>query len=152
MLVLWITLIIAFYRYKKHAGLSNVLLLEDIYSFLHSHLFGPPIYILLFLLRPLFFFPATGLIFLAGALYGTGKGFLFTMIGMALSAQMSYWVGRFFTHQRGHTLDIPDDTVLNTGKNAHVLDAAITMVITRLIFLHFDITNYVAGAKKVNPW
>ena len=70
---------------------------------------------------------------------------------MGISAQISYWIGRFFMHKKhDHTLDIPDDNAMNRGKNTHVIDAALTMMITRLIFLHFDITNYVAGAKKVN--
>ena len=74
------------------------------------------------------------------------------MLGMSISAQMSYWIGRFFTHQKDSSLDIPGDVVLNSGDNRSIHDATVTMLITRLIFLHYDITNYVAGAKKVNGW
>jgi len=150
MLFFWIVCIVLFQRYKKHTGTNNIGILEDLYSFLQTHTYWSLLYIWAFLIRPILFFPASGLIFLSGALYGIWRGFFYTFLGMNLSAQISYWVGRFFTHKKNtHALDIPESGLTYDHQKSWS-DAALTMMTTRLIFLHFDITNYVAGAKKVH--
>ena len=63
-LALWIVLLLLFFRYKRHAGVDNIMLLDHVYVFLDTQVFGPLISVFLFLIRPLFFFPASGLVFL----------------------------------------------------------------------------------------
>ena len=152
MIVFWTFCLVAFYRYKKHAGINNVGVLEDVYNFLSHHTYGLALYMLIFLIRPVLFFPASGIIFLSGILYWVGGGFFYTFLGMNLSAGISYWIGRFLTHKKHtHDLDIPESWIDTTHQKSW-FDAGLTMMMTRLIFLHFDITNYVAGAKKVQWW
>lgn len=47
-------------------------------------------------------------------------------------------------------MDIPKIPEIQLSNHrSNFWDATMTMIIARLLFLHFDITNYVAGVKKV---
>jgi uncharacterized membrane protein YdjX (TVP38/TMEM64 family) len=108
---------------------------------------GPLLYILLYTLRPLLFFPATILTLLGGFLFGP-IGILYTILGSNASAMVAYALGRYFGKD---ALDSNDKTgVIQAYTYRMRANSFETVLIMRLIFLPYDLVNYAAGFLKIN--
>lgn len=143
-LIFWSILIYQFQHYRISNNLSYGDLLFSLYEFFTMSMWGPLIYIVLYAVRPLIFFPATLLTALSGALFGLWWGVIYTIIGANLSANLAYWVGRFF----GSDLRLEDSFL---GKYVKWLRSRPfeSVLFMRLFFVPFDLANYGAGILKV---
>lgn len=109
---------------------------------------GPLIYILIYIIRPLIFFPATLLTAISGALFGSVGGIVFTIVGENLSANFTYLLGRYFLQ------DLSRQT-MSRNRLIHLLDCKfrdhgfISVLIMRLIYMPFDLIGFMAGACNV---
>lgn len=141
----WIILIIlAVYGYI-HFDLSS----DNIESFITQTGFvAPLVYIVLYSIRPLVFFPGTILTAISGVLFGPLAGILYTLIGANLSANLSFIVGRFVAKDwvEQQKSQYP---VLKRFQDDLKKHGFVTVLIMRLIFLPFDIVSYVAGASPI---
>jgi len=108
---------------------------------------GPILYILVYWLRPLIFFPATILTVLGGFLFGPW-GILYTIIGANGSALVAYLVGRFFG-QGILTDDTGSDSVVQRYATRMRDNSFETVLVMRLIFLPYDLVNYAAGFLRI---
>ncbi len=146
-LLFWLIVIVGYYGYIR----SNNLTIEDsiyrIANLLTNSLYGPLLYIILYAIRPLVFFPATVLTLLGGFLFGP-IGIIYTIIGSNMSAMVAYSVGFYF-----------GKGVLNKDEDANVIqkytqrmreNSFETVLIMRLIFLPYDLVNYASGFLKIN--
>ena len=140
---LWMSLIWAFFSYKKMTWLSDLAIAKLIYQFLSTNMYGPILYICIYAVRPIVLFPATLMTLLSGVLFGPVWGFAYTMIGENMSANIAYSIGRFFWKEK------PGKTIA-LKKEDHVFSAFITILITRFAFFPFDIVNYSSWLFRVN--
>ena len=120
-------------------------MLLNLIDFFTSTLWGPVIYMILYAVRPLVLFPATLLTALSGALFGFWLGVLYTVIGENASANLAYWIGRFF----GKDLQLEDSIVGNFVEGLRKRSFE-TVLLMRLFYVPFDLTNYGAGIVKAN--
>lgn len=143
-LIFWGTLIYWFQQYKISNNLSYQDVAFDLLDFFTATMYGPLVYILLYAIRPLIFFPATLLTALSGALFGFWWGVLFTVFGENASANFAYWIGRFF----GKDLNL-EDSVFGNWVEALRKRPFESVLFMRLFYFPFDLTNYGSGILKI---
>lgn len=138
--VFWLSLFVAFQWYRVGNDLSYQDVLFQLLDFLQMTAWGPIIYILAYAVRPLIFFPATLMTALSGALFGPVLGIVYTIIGENASANLAYWVGRFF----GKDLKL-ENTIIGNWITTLRENTFGTILFMRLAYFPFDLTNYAAG-------
>jgi len=141
--IFWVALIYAFQYYRVSNDLSYRDVLFQLLHFFTSTLWGPVVYMFLYAVRPLILFPATLLTALSGALFGFWWGVLYTIIGENASANFAYWIGRFF----GKDLRL-EDSVIGKWVESLRKNSFETVLLMRLFYVPFDLTNYGAGIVK----
>ncbi len=144
----WLIALTGYVIYTKGQNLSPLGTLRELISFMSKSSLGPLIFIGLYILRPLFLFSAGLLSIASGVLFGPFWGVIYTVIGSNLGASLAYLIGRFF----GDGLVNLKET--DTGLGSYVKrlrqNSFETVFIMRLIFLPYDLVNYLAGFLKVN--
>ncbi|MEM9336862.1 MAG: FAD-dependent oxidoreductase [Patescibacteria group bacterium] len=143
-LFFWGILIYAFQDYRISNDLSYQDVLFQLLDFFTSTVYGPLIYMVLYALRPLIFFPATLLTALSGALFGFWWGVIYTIIGENASANFAYWIGRFF----GKGLKL-EDSIIGNWVEALRKRPFESVLFMRLFYVPFDLTNYGSGILKI---
>ncbi len=146
----WLGLLLGYGVMVQRTGLTPVALALWIRDLLAETRWGPLLYILFYTLRPLVFFPSTLLTGVGGYLYGPLWGTLYTLVGANLSATVAYLVGRFFG------ADLPGMDPGKSGRMARYVQALRdngfeAVLVMRLIYLPYDLVNYLAGLVRV-PW
>jgi pyruvate/2-oxoglutarate dehydrogenase complex dihydrolipoamide dehydrogenase (E3) component/uncharacterized membrane protein YdjX (TVP38/TMEM64 family) len=139
----WIALIYSFQHYRISNDLSYQDMIFSLLEFFTSTIWGPLLYMVLYAVRPLVLFPATLLTALSGALFGFWWGILYTMIGENASANFAYWIGRFF----GKDLKLEDSVIGNFVEGLRKRSFE-TVLLMRLFYVPFDLTNYGSGIVK----
>lgn len=144
--IIWLSIIYLYFHYKKVYDVSNLEIAQMIYTFVSTSFWWPVIYIVLYTIRPIIFFPATFMTFMSWALFWVWGWFLFTMIWENLSANFAYLLGRIF----GKKLIKPESSWLIIDLKEKVSENAfISILMTRLLFFPFDIVNYISWILKV---
>lgn len=146
-LAFWLIVVGGYYLYARQNNLTLQDSIIQISNWLTGSLFGPLLYILLYAVRPLIFFPATILTVLGGFLFGP-IGILYTIIGSNSSAMVAYGVGRYF----GQGVLEGNDDAGRVQQYARRMreNSFETVLIMRLVFLPYDLVNYAAGFLKIN--
>ena len=94
-LTFWLTILAAYWWYTRANDLTIGDSLRQVADLLTGAVYGPIIYMVLYAIRPLIFFPATLITLLSGFLFGP-IGIIYTILGSNSSAMVAYTVGRFF--------------------------------------------------------
>ncbi len=136
----WLMLIIGFQYYRISNDMSYRDVLFSLITFFTNTTWGPLIYIVLYAVRPLILFPATLLTLLSGTLFGFWWGLVYTIVGENASANFAYFIGRFF----GKDLRL-EDTAVGKWVEALRKNAFETILLMRVFYVPFDLTNYSAG-------
>ena len=144
-LLFWAVLLWWIFTLKASYGMSNREVAGMLFGFLSNNLWGPLLYMLVYVLRPLIFFPATVLTALSGALFGLPLGILFTVIGENGSANLAYWVGRFF----GNDAHLEDNRLFGRFVKKAQDEPFIAVLLMRFLYVPFDLTNYGSGIMKI---
>lgn len=146
-LIFWLIILGGYLWYTRQNQLTLADSVHRMADLLTGSLFGPLLYIILYAVRPLLFFPATLLTLLGGFLFGP-IGVLYTVLGSNASAMLSFGIGWFLGQD-----------VLNDGEEASLIhryakrmrqNSFETVLIMRLIFLPYDLVNYAAGFLKID--
>lgn len=143
-LIFWGTLLFFFHKYRIDNNLSYQDVLFQGLDFFTSTFYGPLVYMVLYAIRPIILFPATLLTALSGALFGFWWGALYTILGENASANFAYWIGRFF----GKDLRL-EDTLIGNWVEALRKNGFETVLLMRLFYVPFDLTNYGSGIVRV---
>jgi len=138
-------LFFAFYQSKK-MGYDSARFVQTIYSFVKQTEYGPLAYIIIYLFRPIIFFPAAILTLLSGALFGLWGGIVYTVIGENLSALLAYGIGAFLG---GDFLKSARMSFFKRWQEKLHEQHFMTVLTMRLIYLPFDLVNYGCGAIGV---
>jgi pyruvate/2-oxoglutarate dehydrogenase complex dihydrolipoamide dehydrogenase (E3) component/uncharacterized membrane protein YdjX (TVP38/TMEM64 family) len=143
-LIFWGTILFLFQQYRIENNLSYQDILLQGLNFFTSTVYGPILYMSLYAIRPLILFPATLMTALSGALFGFWWGVLYTILGENASANLAYWIGRFF----GKDLRL-EDTLIGNWVEALRKNGFETVLLMRLFYVPFDLTNYGSGIVRV---
>lgn len=144
---LWVIVVGGYYLYARQNDLTFNDAVTAIAEFLTESIYGPLLYMVIYALRPLFFFPATILTLLGGFLFGP-IGIIYTIIGSNSSAMVAYGVGRYFG--RGVLEDEDENGFVQRYAQRMRDNSFETILIMRLIFLPYDLVNYAAGFLRIN--
>jgi len=146
---IWLTLAGSFLGYSLVTGSTPTETLKDVIDLLRTPL-GPLLYILIYTLRPLAFFSAIVVTLLGGAIWGPLWGTLFVVIGSNMSATLAYGFGRVFGQgvlpegEAGTSAGFVSRYAERLRANAFT-----TVLVMRLIYLPYDLVNYLAGFLRV---
>lgn len=141
---IWAVVIGGYLLYAR----ANNLTVRDALMAVQSGFYGPLVYILLYALRPLLFFPASVLTAASGLFFGATWGVLFTILASNISALVAYFVGVYFG--RG-VLEASDSTnLIQRYANRMRTNSFETVIIMRLLFLPYDFVNYLSGFLRIN--
>ncbi len=125
---------------------SYVLRVQD---FLKSKaVLGPLIILVIYVLRPFVFLPASILTIITGAVFGPFYGMLITIFGENMAANSSFLVARYFAGDSDPLSKIPllKQTSKKLGKASFFY-----VFISRLLWVPFDLVSYGFGLTKI-PW
>ncbi|MDE4083535.1 TVP38/TMEM64 family protein [Planococcus maritimus] len=121
---------------------------EDIRSWILSFgLWAPVVYIIVYTIRPLIFFPASVLSIAGGLAFGAWMGTLYTIIGATLGAMLSFLVAKLV----GKSIATKDWTG-NAAKFQTQMEqnGFLYVLLFRLIpVINFDLISYMAAIAKV---
>jgi uncharacterized membrane protein YdjX (TVP38/TMEM64 family) len=146
---IWLALAGSFLAYSLRTGSTPTETLYDLVELLRTPL-GPLLYILIYTLRPLAFFSAVVVTLLGGAIWGPLWGTLFVVIGSNMSATLAYGFGRAF----GQGVLPAGEAGAQAGFVSRYAErlranAFSTVLVMRLIYLPYDLVNYLAGFLRV---
>jgi uncharacterized membrane protein YdjX (TVP38/TMEM64 family) len=146
---IWLTLAGSFLGYSLVTGSTPTETLQAIVDLLRTPL-GPLLYILIYTLRPLAFFSAIVVTLLGGAIWGPVWGTVFVVIGSNMSATLAYGFGRVF----GQGVLATGESDASAGVVSRYAErlranAFSTILVMRLIFLPYDLVNYLSGFLRV---
>ncbi|MFT5196662.1 MAG: putative membrane protein YdjX (TVP38/TMEM64 family), partial [Candidatus Promineifilaceae bacterium] len=145
--VLWGSIVGIYIWYQQANNLSVEDIAQQLGALLTSR-WGIFIFIVAYLIRPLIFFPATVLTILGGAIFGPILGTFLTIIAANSGAMIAYMVGRFFGD---NIIDEKHETGLLQKYGSRMRESSFnTVFIMRLIFLPYDLVNYMSGFLKID--
>lgn len=146
----WAVALIAYFVYTARSGLGPLESLRQLVDFLSGSAWGPLIFIGIYAVRPLVLFSAGLLTIAAGVLFGPVWGIIYTIIGANAGASLAYLIGRLLGS------DVIEDDEDDEAKGIRKYIGRLrenpfeTVFIMRLIFLPYDLVNYLAGFLKIN--
>lgn len=146
--ILWISLFVIFTIYKNTTWLSVEELFFQMYNFIvSSAIFGPFLFIIAYVIRPLLLLPGSLATIMAWALFGFWPGLLYLLIGAIISADFFYILWRIFwkkmLHEEGTGL-------ISSLKSKSDQSPFMAILMTRLLFLPYDLINIASWVLKVD--
>lgn len=128
--------------------------LEDVKRFVLMHeTFSAGIYILTFIVLPVFFFPVPVIVLAGGTIFGLFYGSLYTMIAVVFNTTLMYFLGRFLLKDFVHDfIKTKMSTKLQRAllsKNQKVLSLVLFIIRLSPIF-SYNLVNYISGVTQIN--
>jgi uncharacterized membrane protein YdjX (TVP38/TMEM64 family) len=140
----WLAGLAAYLTFTLERELTPLDSLELLVGAIETQLWGPLVFLGLYTVRPLFLFSASLLSVASGFLFGPVFGILYTVLGSNASATVAYLLARFFA--QGVFKDTGGFNRYLSGMRARSFE---TVLIMRLLFLPYDLVNYLAGSFKL---
>jgi uncharacterized membrane protein YdjX (TVP38/TMEM64 family) len=156
--VLWLALLVVWRSYQSSNDLSTTEAGQRFIDAVDSAWWGIFAYIGVYLIRPLVLFPASVLTVMGGVLFGPWLGVAVVVVAANTSAMIAYGVGWLLgsvpsvaAAEAGDTAHTGDDDLSFVAKWSHRLrnNSFETVFIMRLLFLPYDLVNYVCGALRI---
>jgi uncharacterized membrane protein YdjX (TVP38/TMEM64 family) len=169
--VLWLTIFLLWRNYQSSNDLSTTEAGQRFIDAVDAAWWGVFAYIGVYLVRPLVLFPASVLTVMGGLLFGPWLGVAVVVVAANTSAMIAYGVGRLLGSAAA--LDVADvDDIDDIDDDAEITDGSTetddhgpsfvarwsqrlrdnsfeTVFIMRLLFLPYDLVNYVCGALRI---
>lgn len=144
-LTIWVFILTQLFSFQREHGMDVVDLTLMLVDFAQSSFWGPVLFVLAYVIRPITFIPGTPLTIVSGILFGFWGGLLYTVLAANLSAAGAYGIGRFF----GSGIKL-EDSFLSRFVTPLKERPFESVLIMRLIFLPFDVVSYLAGITKIS--
>lgn len=149
---IWVAAIVSWQIHKSSNGLSTTETAQRFIDTVGGSWWGIFAYVLVYLARPIVLFPASILTIVGGILFGPVLGVLVVVLAANASAMVAYGVGRLLGHAPGTS-----NTVTGTEATSFVRrwsnrmrdNSFETVLIMRLLFLPYDLVNYVSGMLRL---
>ncbi|HET7313740.1 TVP38/TMEM64 family protein [Salinisphaera sp.] len=149
--LLWIVVLGGLVVWVWQQGLTVREIMRLVYDYVVDNPVAPVIYIVIYALRPLTFFPAMWLTIAGGSLFGFIPGLIFGLIGENVSAQTAYLLARFFRTDVDGDGSSDRNPRIAAFRRLLVEQSFPTVLVLRASFLPFDLVNYACGLLRV-PW
>lgn len=146
----WLLALGSYFYYSATHHLTPLETGKLIAEFVRTSAYGPWIFVLLYTFRPLFLFSAALLTIAAGAVFGAVKGLIYSVIGSNLGATLAFFIGRFFGEGLWETVN--SESRLQRYSQRMREHSFETVFLMRLLFLPYDLVNYLAGILGINYW
>jgi len=148
---IWVSAIVAWQIYQSSNGLSTTETAQRFIDTVGGSWWGIFAYVLVYLARPIVLFPASILTIVGGILFGPVVGVLVVVVAANASAMIAYGVGRLLGHAPGADDASVDDTMsfVKRWSNRLRSNSFETVLIMRLLFLPYDLVNYVSGILRL---
>jgi uncharacterized membrane protein YdjX (TVP38/TMEM64 family) len=146
--LIWATAIGGYTLYAQANALSPLAAVQRLVAVIAGTSYGPLLYIAVYTLRPLLFFPATLLTIAGGFLFGPVLGFVYATLGGNASATVSYFVGRYFGE--GMLQAEASGGLLQRYTARLRANSFETVLIMRFLFLPYDLVSYLCGFLRIN--
>ena len=153
-LLLWACLLGGYAIYYRRQGLTLESSLQELLT-LFATPYGPLLYLLSFLLRPLIFFSVGILCIMGGVIFGAGSttnlliALGYTIVGVICSAVISFGIGRFLGQGLLTGTDAETAHLVQRYANRLRHNGFLTVLSMRLLLLPFDVVNYLAALMAV---
>ncbi len=152
-IALWIAAFLAWRDYRSSNDLSTLEAGQRFIDAIEAAWWGGLAFVGVYLVRPLVLFPASVLTVMAGLVFGPWIGVVVVIVAANSSALLAYGIGRLLGRTPG---DEADDSA-GTGATSFAARWASrlrensfeTVFIMRLIFLPYDLVNYLCGALRI---
>ncbi|NJK79864.1 MAG: VTT domain-containing protein [Chloroflexaceae bacterium] len=135
----------SFWYATRNGAIETLLFLSAVY---HSP-YGPLIYLCIFAIRPLIFFPISVLVLVVGGSFGLMLGVPLTLAGVALSGTIAYALAMWF----GSSPFDPQQPAAQARLHRYIQRMCArgfeTVLIMHFLFLPFDLVNYLAGFLRI---
>ncbi len=142
----WVLMLACYAFYVQRNNLTVADAAEQVTALITGTVWGPIIYVVIYWMRPLLFFPSIIGTMLGGFFFGP-IGILYAVIGGNGSAMVAYLIGRFFGQG---ILDSNDSNgLLQTYSNRLRDNSFETILIMRLILLPYDWVSFFCGFLKI---
>lgn len=148
-LLFWFMVVISYWVTANYYNLPPEVMMKLLGDLLANSFLGPLLFILFFIFQPLIFFPSALMAVLAGCLYGPAEGFIVAIIGANGAGLTSYTVGRFFGQGMLEN-KTKQDSLIHRYANYVRTNSFEAILIMHLIFLPYDLVNYLAGFLRVD--
>ena len=146
--VSWALLLIGYWWYTSANGLMPMQTMQTLINFVSKSPYGFPLYVLVYMIRPIFLFPATLVTMTATYLYGPVQGIAYALVASNLSSMIAYFIGKFFGG--GFLQNINENNVLGKYANRLRKDGFQTTLILRFLFLPYDLVSYFSGFLHID--
>lgn len=144
----WLSIVAVYWVYSRQNNFTLQESLRLLAELLTGSWYGPAVYVVLYALRPLLFFPATLLTLLSGFLFGPVWGVVWTVLGSNASAMLAYGIGRYLG--RGVLDNQQSGGLIQQYAQRMRENSFEAVLIMRLIFLPYDLVHYIAGFLKID--
>ncbi len=151
-LVLWFTIFLLWRNYQTSNDLSTTQAGQRFIDAVDAAWWGIFAYIGVYLVRPLVLFPASVLTVVGGVLFGPWLGVAVVVVAANLSAMVAFGVGRLLgtVPDAAAAADGDEDLSLIAKWSQRLRENSFeTVFIMRLLFLPYDLVNYVCGALRI---
>jgi uncharacterized membrane protein YdjX (TVP38/TMEM64 family) len=145
LLVIWASVVVSSIILFVTSGFSLNELVVMIQEQIGNYgVWGPLIYIIGYSFRSLVFFPGSLLAIISALLFGPLNGFLFTLIGENISANISFIVGRYFGSSLMKFLGTKSKIIQYIECKFHE-NGFLAVLTMRMMILPFDMVGYLSG-------
>jgi uncharacterized membrane protein YdjX (TVP38/TMEM64 family) len=146
----WLALIVGTQQYMQANNLTFADLTRQLQATLTEEWYGPIIYIIVYLVRPLILFPASLLTILAGNVYGLWLGFLYALLAGTASSAFPYIIGRWFASENKTGQADAQDSALSRFVDTLRRNPFQAVLTARLLYLPYDLVSIVAGNLRIS--
>lgn len=155
----WLVAFLSWRNYQTSNDLSTTEAGQRFIDSIEAAWWGIFAFVGVYLIRPIVLFPASILTIMAGVLFGL-VGIPIVIVAANTSAMIAYGVGRFLGRPPGAEEPTTDDAI--DGDASEDAESFVgrwgtrlrensfeTVFVMRLIFLPYDLVNYVCGALRI---
>jgi uncharacterized membrane protein YdjX (TVP38/TMEM64 family) len=150
---IWITAVVLWRNYQSANDLSAAGAAQQFIDSVGSAWWCILAFISVYLARPIVLFPASVLTIVGGVLFGPFVGVIAVIIGANLSASLAFAIGRSLSAKIDDTatatLDNDQQSFIARWSQRMRDNSFETVLLTRFLFLPYDLVNYAAGALRI---
>jgi uncharacterized membrane protein YdjX (TVP38/TMEM64 family) len=147
-LTAWALLLAGYWWYTSVNGLTPAQTMQALINFVSDSPYGFPIYILVYMIRPIFLFPATLVTMAATYLYGPVQGIAYALVASNLSTMVAFLIGRFFG--KSFLQNMEKNALVSKYADRLRRESFQTTLVLRFLFLPYDLVSYFSGFLNID--
>ncbi|MEP1122508.1 MAG: VTT domain-containing protein [Ilumatobacter sp.] len=148
---IWLTALLLWRRYQTSNDLSTTEAGQRFVDAVEQAWWGILAYIGVYLIRPVVLFPASILTIMGGVLFGPLVGVVVVIVASNTSAMIAFGIGGLLGRAPGTPGEggAGDESFVSRWSARLRENSFDTVFVMRLIFLPYDLVNYVCGALRI---